>query len=233
MNNYFLTEYNNALKSRSIEENEKEAFVSIVENLFKKNLRGWQKIYEIDGYDGESAMGDTVIFPGTVYAFQYQAKQPSVYESGNVKFEWYDSFPIVLVTENINDTLISGINLNLCSPPVRAQIINLLYNIDENFYIKSGAEKMAINGKKPLSEEVMKTFMNPASKKEFLDMVVKTCNLKYAGFISRYYNIQNIKNPRLIETWQYKYLPFLRYTGDLKDEVLKLIWSISGMKEEL
>ena len=49
----------------------------------------------------------------------------------------------------------------------------------------------------------------------------------YAGIdydvIFRNYSISQIKNIRLIEPWQWKYIPYLNYEGSLKKETLSAI----------
>lgn len=33
----------------------------------------------------------------------------------------------------------------------------------------------------------------------------------------------------MIEIWQWKYIPHLRYKGSVKEDILQLIWKASGM----
>lgn len=215
------------MKKSGMSEQEKLAFDSIISDLFKKNLRGNDKLKEIGDYDGESLFGNSTLFPGCIYAFQYSAMKPSVYQNESVRFEWSDGLPIVLITR-VKNNIVSGINLNLCDMSTRCHIINLLHNLDLDFY-SSGAEQMAMKGRRPISNNVAKVFLNQETEKAFYEAIKKICQIQYTGFIYRTYSITNIKNPRLIETWQHKYVPFLRYTGHLKGNILQIIWKISGM----
>ena len=208
---------------------DKNAYDSIVDKLIRRNLRSQAKLTDIDEYDGESNFGNTTLYPGCIYIFQYMAKTPSIYDDGKQKFTWFDSLPIVLVTE-IKNNIVSGINLNLCNMAIKTQVINTLMNLDINFY-KDGAERMAYSGKRPYSEYVASVFMNQDKKKAFYEYITRTCQLAYTGFIYRTYSISNIRNPRMLEIWQYKYIPFLRYNGELKNEILTRIWNISGMRD--
>lgn len=227
MNNTFLENYRQMRNNNWKEETDK-AFDSLISDNFKKNLRGKEKLKELGSYDGESILGDTALYPGTIYIFKYKADNPTVYNDGSVKFEFYDSLPVCLIT-GATRNVISGINLNFCTPEVRANIINILYNMDPYFYIDGGAEEKASRGGKPISDNVIKTFIEPGRLKNFYEVIKKECNLKNTSLIFRAYNIKNIQAPRLVETWQYKYIPFLRYNGELKQEILSLIYKISGM----
>lgn len=33
----------------------------------------------------------------------------------------------------------------------------------------------------------------------------------------------------MVETWQHQYIPFLDYAGEVKQDVLKLIWKVTGI----
>ena len=228
MDNTFI-EICRKMSEEGINTQDKAAFDSIVETLIKKNRYGNDKITDLDGYDGEKLFGNTTLYPGCIYIFQYAAKNPILYDDGRDQFYWFDSLPIVLVTGFRNRT-VSGINLNMCNMAVKTQIINSLYNLDPQFY-KEEAEQMVIKGQKPYSNNVSAIFLDKNKEKAFYDHITRICKLKDTSFIYRTYSISNILNPRMVEVWQYKYIPFLRYTGELKNEILTRIWNISGMAD--
>ena len=41
--------------------------------------------------------------------------------------------------------------------------------------------------------------------------------------------MDNIKEIRMIEIWQYKYIPFLKYDGEIKQDVLNTIYQAVGI----
>lgn len=194
--------------------------------LFKKNLRGQEKVKGLDQYDGESLFGSETLYPGQIYGFMYKAETPSVYTLGNKEFKFYDKLPLVLIT-HVRGNMIRGINLNLCSPALKTFIINALMNLDLEFYNKE-CEIMVHNKKAPISNKVATVFLNTKTEREFIQYIAKTCNLKNTDILYRQYQIDTIKDIRMIEVWQYKYIPFLTYNGELKKDVLEAIYMATG-----
>lgn len=154
---------------------EKRAYESVIQILFRMKLYGKEKARQIDEYDGESLFSNTTLYPGHIYAFIYKAKNPSIYDDGQIKFTYSDTLPIVLVT-HAEPTYIRGINLNLCSYPMRAYVLNTLHNLDLQFY-RRGNLDIATKNKAPISENVMKTFMTLEKEKAFFDFIKDNCKL--------------------------------------------------------
>jgi len=170
----FIKDYKDK-QQNGFSEQEKRAYESIIQILFRLKLYGKEKARQIDEYDGESLFSNTTLYPGHIYAFIYKAEKPSLYDDGNIKFVYSDTLPIVLVT-HMEPTFVRGINLNLCSYPMRAYILNTLHNLDLQFY-KRGNLDMATKQKAPISENVMKTFMTPEKEKAFFDFIKTNCKL--------------------------------------------------------
>ncbi len=208
-------------------EQEKKSFDSIIKTLFLMKVRGKDKARQIDEYDGESLFGNRTLYPGQIYAFIYRAEKPSVYDDGTIKFEYYDSLPIVLVT-HVEREQVRGINLNLCNTALRAVVINTLHNLDMEFYTRKNLDMYA-SKQAPISNNVAKVFLNKETELAFFNHIKKECNLKNVGMIYRTYNSKSIHEIRMLEVWQHKYIPFLNYTGDLKQEILKLIYKVTGI----
>jgi hypothetical protein len=115
----------------------------------------------------------------------------------------------------------------LCSYGLRAYIINALHNLDLEFY-RRGNLDMANNKKAPISNNVAKIFLNKDTEKLFFEHIKNTCKLEHTEILYRSYLTQNIKEVRMIEVWQHKYIPFLTYTGELKKDILSLIYKVTG-----
>lgn len=127
----FLTDIKKMNKTN--DKYEDKAYESIVKNLFLQGKRGKEKAMGLDEYDSESNSKLTLI-PGHIYMFKYVTDTTTKYNDGRVKFEYYDTLPLVLCTGN-NKNIIQGINLNLCNYDLRTLILNDIYNLDPNFLI--------------------------------------------------------------------------------------------------
>ena len=207
---------------------EDKAYESIVENLFLLNKRGKWKAMGLDEYDSESNSKLTLI-PGHIYMFKYITDTATKYNDGHIKFEYYDTLPLVLCTGN-NKNIISGINLNLCSYELRTLILNDVYNLDPDFF-NTKASEQAHQGQLPISQNISKFFINDDGQTKLLNYIKKKYNLQNTGFIFRTYNIKKIKDIRFIEPWQWQYIPFLKYKQSVKESILNMIQNITGISK--
>ena len=207
---------------------EDKAYESIVENLFLLNKRGKWKAMGLDEYDSESNSKLTLI-PGHIYMFKYITDTATKYNDGHIKFEYYDTLPLVLCTGN-NKNIISGINLNLCSYELRTLILNDVYNLDPDFF-NTKASEQAHQGQLPISQNINKFFINDDGQTKLLNYIKKKYNLQNTGFIFRTYNIKKIKDIRFIEPWQWQYIPFLKYKQSVKESILNMIQNITGISK--
>lgn len=207
---------------------EDKAYESIVENLFLLNKRGKWKAMGLDEYDSESNSKLTLI-PGHIYMFKYITDTATKYNDGHIKFEYYDTLPLVLCTGN-NKNIISGINLNLCSYELRTLILNDVYNLDPDFF-NTKASEQAHQGQLPISQNISKFFINDNGQTKLLNYIKKKYNLQNTGFIFRTYNIKKIKDIRFIEPWQWQYIPFLKYKQSVKESILNMIQNITGISK--
>lgn len=203
-----------------------KAFNSIVNNLFIENKHGKWKAMGIDEYNSEENSKFTMI-PGHIYSFMYLADKPTVYNDGQIKFEYYDRLPIILCT-SYTKNLIRGINLNLCNEALRTLILNDVINLDPNF-IKHDASEQAHQGQLPISKNITKYFMTNESL--FLKRIQDKYKLTNIKFIFRTYNPDKIRKIRFIEPWQWQYIPFLNYKQYIKETELKLIQQLTGISK--
>lgn len=222
----FLTDIKKMNKTN--DKYEDKAYESIVENLFLLNKRGKWKAMGLDEYDSESNSKLTLI-PGHIYMFKYITDTTTKYNDGHIKFEYYDTLPLVLCTGN-NKNIISGINLNLCSYELRTLILNDVYNLDPDFF-NTKASEQAHHGQLPISQNISKFFMNDDGQTKLLNYIKKKYNLQNTGFIFRTYSIKKIKDIRFIEPWQWQYIPFLKYKQSVKESILNMIQNITGISK--
>lgn len=223
-NDNFLTNIKNMNKEN--DKYEDKAFKSIVNNLFINNIRGQQKARNLDEYDSESN-GKLMLMPGHIYTFKYMADKTTKYNDGRISFEYYDTTPIILCT-GLNNNVISGINLNLCNFGLRTLILNTIYNIDPLFF-DSDASIQAHKGLIPVSKNISSFFIKKENQALLLNTLKQRYNLKNTGLIFRTYSIDKIQNIRFVEPWQWKYIPFVKYDGSIKQSILQMIQHITGI----
>ena len=203
-----------------------DAEEAIIKSLMVQNNRQNEKLEDLDSYDSESLFNGK-IYRGNMYIFTYNAKNPTKYTYKGKDVYFSDSMPVVLIT-NETSTTIRGINLNFCNKALKTLILNILTNMDEEFYFDGLAQKMAFNKIAPISEKVYRFLSsNDAEEKIIKELKRDYPNIDY-NILFRNYAVTNIKDIRLIEPWQWKYIPFLNYDSFDKGETLKAIQKIFG-----
>ena len=211
--------------TRDIKSNDAEN--AIIRKLMVQNKRQNDKLEDLDSYDSESLFNGKM-YRGNMYIFTYSAKNPTKYSYKGEDVYFADSLPVVLMTGETQST-IRGINLNFCNKALKTLILNILTNMDEDFYFGDLAQKLAFNKQAPISEKVYRFL----SSNDAEEKIIEELNRAYSGldykFIFRNYAIANIKDIRLIEPWQWKYIPFLNYDSFDKGDTLKAIQKISGI----
>lgn len=225
--NEFLKIFKDTSRTQPLLKKEDAANLSIIQNPYIKHKTGNDKIQDpIDEYNTENLIKNNEIIPGHIYSFIYNASKPAVYEFGNEKLEFTDKLPLVLVLKN-NKTTIQGINLNLCTRDIRVIILNLVQNIDSNFFNKD-AEEMIKKGQPPISTKILSLF----SKDNIIDYLTgflkKLADVEY-NVIFRTYRVSKIREINRLELWQWKDIPFVNYKDSIKQDVLNKIWDITGI----
>ena len=204
-----------------------DAEEAIIKSLMVQNNRQNEKLEGLDSYDSESLFNGK-IYRGNMYIFTYNAKNPTKYTYKGKDVYFSDSMPVVLIT-NETSTTIRGINLNFCNKALKTLILNILTNMDEEFYFDGLAQKMAFNKIAPISEKVYRFLsFNDAEEKIIKELKRDYPDIDY-NILFRNYAVTNIKDIRLIEPWQWKYIPFLNYDSFEKGETLKAIQKIFGI----
>ena len=219
--NQFLNNIKSIRDIKSVDAEE-----AIIKSLMVQNNRQNEKLEDVDSYDSESLFNGK-IYRGNMYIFTYNAKNPTKYTYKGKDVYFSDSMPVVLIT-NETSTTIRGINLNFCNKALKTLILNILTNIDEEFYFDGLAQKMAFNKIAPISEKVYRFLSsNDAEEKIIKELKRDYPDIDY-NILFRNYAVDNIKDIRLIEPWQWKYIPFLNYDSFDKGETLKAIQKIFG-----
>ena len=200
---------------------------AIIRSLMVQNKRQSEKLEGLDSYDSESLFNGR-IYRGNIYTFLYNAKNPTKYTYKDKSVLFSDSMPVVLVIGETSST-IKGINLNFCNKALKTLILNIITNLDEDFYFDGGAQKLTYNKQMAISEKVYRFLSNNDAEQKIIKELERAYKDVDYKSIFRIYSVSNIKNIRLIEPWQWKYLPFMNYNSFDKGETLKAIQKISGI----
>jgi len=89
--------------------------------------------------------------------------------------------------------------------------------------------EMAANGKEVVSKKVLSTLNTPDAPQQIYAWLKKIYGNADYTFIFRSYSKNNIEKFRMVEPWQWKYLPSLNYHGTMKKETLEAIQKIAGI----
>ena len=200
----------------------------LLKDTLGQNLRGDNKIKDIDGMNMENNLHGKII-PGMIFTFQYKPfdGKNDIIESLN----FGDSFPMVLCCgvklfeKQINGEIkrsmcIQGINLNMLSKENRLNLLNNIHlgylNFYENeIYKKTYENSIAINNE--LAHNLQDfNFIKAITKGNNIEL--KTC--------FRTYDLMQCKNIRLIEYNLWKYIPFYnpkRYILNLSKQQIEQI----------
>ena len=222
-----MNEFLTYIKNNPDEIKSEDAQNQIIKNLMVKNLRQLDKLEDLDEYDSESLFNGK-LYRGNIYIFTYDAKEPTKYTYGNDSVYFTDTMPVFLMLGETTSS-IYGINFNFCNKALKTLILNLIRNLDLDFFENGIDQKLAANKNLVISEKLYKFL----SDQRAVSIIKEFLNKMYAGIdydvIFRNYSISQIKNIRLIEPWQWKYIPYLNYEGSLKKETLSAIQKISGI----
>ena len=212
---------------RSIKNNDAEN--AIIRSLMVQQKRQSEKLEGLDSYDSESLFNGK-IYRGNIYTFLYNAKNQTKYTYKDQSVLFTDTMPVVLI---IGETLstIKGINLNFCNKALKTLILNIITNLDEEFYFDGGAQKLAYNKQLVISQKVYKFLSSDDAEQKIITELERAFKGIDYKSIFRNYSVSNIKNIRLIEPWQWKYLPFMNYNSFDKGDTLKAIQKISGIDQ--
>lgn len=205
----------------------KDADDIIIKNFYINGISGDNKIFNgLLQYNSDSYMLKKII-PGSIYSFVYEPKYETSYNIDGQVFKYKDTLPLVLVT-NSTPTILQGINLNLCTEDIRIFLLNLIWNIDPE-YFESGARALVSFGKAPISPKVTSFFEPPfKAQSELLKQLKRMVSIDYS-LIFRTYNPNNLKKLQYIEPWQWKYVPYVKYSNTLKASFLNDIHKATGL----
>lgn len=200
-------------------ENTGLAYKTIVKDLYDNNLRGSARARNVFFYEDEKAFSDYGHFiPGCFYIFFHESEALFT-EDGRKEF--HDVVPIFLslsVGREESKPFVFGINFNILTRPVRAAILQEIYDMDRKFFDGIYADRM--KGKHRFSQIVYRSFVQDGGMK-FCNYICQKYGIKKSSIAFRKYYFENISKCRLIDYWQWEYLPFLEISKGVRGVALK------------
>lgn len=199
------------------------------DNIFYKyidaNLKGQQKLTEINSTDQESLLiklNGGYPVPGCIYTFIYKEKDNEVIvKDGKKEKKFIDYIPIVFCT-SIDKNMIKGINLNILPEMERVKFFESYYNLYKDFF--KDIEDLTENNKLALNKRYI-SLATSAKGKEIIPLLsaISGSNFNY-GF--RSYNVNKIKQLRMIEYTEWEYIPYYAPINAFKLLNMKLIHNL-------
>ena len=179
------------------------AYNTLFEKYMIQNLRGIDKKTEITSTDQESILVELrggYPLPGFTYTFMYKGPDLKIAEK-----QFSDLVPIVFCMNSGMGNYFTGINMNLLPPNVRLQFLQSFYETFESFY-KREVDVLAQNQKLALN----KRFINLIKSGQGQEMIkiFNSKNRQNFNFGYRQYKLGYVRNFRMIEYDELKYLPF-------------------------
>ena len=192
-----------------------QAYFVLFEKYMKYNLRGQEKVIQIEDTDQESIMikkTGGMPMPGMIYTFLYGGPDVKVANKS-----YSDLVPIVFCIKS-EKTSFSGINLNTLPYQARVKFLQNFYDTFEDF-LKREVDVLAQNDKLALNKRFL-NFVGGGNGKKMIEVFNKVTQENF-NFGYRNYSLQKVKNLRMIEYAEWRYLPFY----EPKDAFRKLSYS--------
>lgn len=189
---------------------------TIVRDLLDRNEHGNMRATDLPFWEGEPGVNGMHVglLPGCVYIFRHQGLP--VTPDGMV----HDICPVLLVTGTGRDqgpegnTYAFGINLNLLTPYKRAAVLQECADIDPAFWERE-MEQLAA-AKLPVYSKRTLVALQPDEGWKFIKTICSKYKMSTGSMAFRKYFTKNISRVRLVDFWQWKYIPFLDFGKGLR-----------------
>lgn len=205
-----------------VKEYTKLAYKTIVSDLIVLNKQGISRAIDLEYWTDEAdfARYDTFI-PGNFYIFLYEGEKV---QQGNL--EYHDKVPVMLTLGVANEPktnrqYVYGLNFNLLPALTRALLLQEINDMDKVFF-ENDIYKMHSKGQHPFSKNVLKALGKDGGY-SFVNAMAQKYKIDKNSFAFRRYYISRIKKYRLIDVWQWKYIPFLQFEEGVRGAELKKI----------
>lgn len=198
------------------------AYQSIITDLFFKNIRGEDRSVDLDFHEMEDSLSSIgAMIPGCFYIFAYKDNEMVPTPNGNM--EYHDRVPVLLScgigAERNGRKYVAGLNVNLLPIPQRAAVLQTLYNIDKQFFDEE-LYTLAKRNMGGVSKNILK-FLGKDGGDALMDYLSKKYKVRKDTWAWRRYYLDKIDRLRMIDYWQWKYIPFLDYGEGIRGIAIK------------
>jgi hypothetical protein len=182
-----------------------QAYFILFEKYILQNLKGNDKLIEIDSTDQETVItkrNGGYPIPGFIYTFLYQGPK-AIIEIKNKSFEYIDLVPLTFCINNDLGNF-SGVNLNLLPPDTRLQFLGSFYETFEGFF--KNVESLTENNKEAFNKRFI-SLVKSGGGQTMIKMFSEK-NKENFNFAYRKYLILKVKQLRMVEYSEWKFIPF-------------------------
>jgi uncharacterized protein YdaL len=184
---------------------DEQAYFTLFEKYIIQNLKGEDKLFEIDSTDQETVIGKRnggYPVPGFIYTFLYKGPKAFI-EIKNDRFEYTDLVPLTFCMNNDMGNF-SGINLNLLPPDARLRFLGSFYETFEEFF--KNVEDLTENNKEAFNKRFI-SLIKSGGGQTMIKMFSKKNGANF-NFAYRKYLIQKVDRFRMVEYSEWKFIPF-------------------------
>jgi hypothetical protein len=192
-------------ETAKIENIDTVAYFNLFEKYIKLNLKGEKKMYEVDSTDQESVytkLNGGRPIPGGVYTFVYG--EPDKLLIGNNLKDYIDLLPIMFCYNTHFPDDFTGINFNMIPNKERIKFFKAFY---DTFKIYLEDIERKIENNVITVNEVFIKIIQSGNGQELLKRFNKATNANF-NYAFRKYKLNKVKQLRMIELSEWKYIPF-------------------------
>ena len=208
-------------------EYEKLAYKTIVADLIVNDIKGIKRAVDLEYWSDEEEFARYGGFiPGNFYIFLYDGEKVT-----QGKDTYHDKVPVMLALGVADEpkTLkryVYGLNFNLLPGATRAVILQEINDYDKQFF-ETDVYKAHSRDRHVFSKKVL-TMLQRDGGLSFVKMISEKYKIDKNSFAFRRYYMSRIVKYRMIDMWQWKYLPFLDYKEGIRGAEIKKIQSMNA-----
>lgn len=213
-------------------EYEKIAYKTIISDLMVNDVKGIKRAVDLEYWSDEDYLASYGSFiPGNFYVFLYDSEE--TVRQGNL--EYHDRVPVMLALsvgqeEKTLKKYVYGLNFNLLPGATRAVILQEIHDIDKQFF-DVDIYKAHTRGEHVFSKSVLRT-LQPDGGMKFIKYISDRYKIDRSSFAFRRYYMSKIKRYKMIDVWQWKYIPFLEYREGVRGAEIKKIQALNAAKKQ-
>lgn len=195
-------------------EYEKMAFEYLVKDKLDAVFSYSNNSKQLTAMNMESSLKSSFI-PSMIYTFSYETDM----QEKIAKYSFYDIVPVILCTFNDGET-IAGLNFNFIPTDIRAVILDIIYNTFKSFY--DDELDNAVQKRNAIINTSFAQYLIPDKGISFFNLLSTKIGIDITKAY-RTYKKSDIKNTRLIEFDEWKYIPFLVFEDAVRGASLAAI----------